>query len=111
MSGGEIFIPKMPSVKVIDLAKAIGKNIKLVEIGMRPGEKVHESLFSKEDCEFIFETNKFYIIEPTIRKFKNIKSLRNIKKKKLNKYFSYISNENKFLSTSEIKNLIKLNEK
>ena len=111
MSGGEIFIPKMPSVKVIDLAKAIGKNIKLVEIGMRPGEKVHESLFSKEDCEVIFETNKFYIIEPTIRKFKNIKSLRNIKKKKLNKYFSYISNENKFLSTSEIKNLIKLNEK
>ncbi len=111
MSGGEIFIPKMPSVKVTDLAKAIGKNIKLVEIGMRPGEKVHESLFSKEDCEFIFETNKFYIIEPTIRKFKHIKSLRNIKKKKLNKYFSYISNENKFLSTSEIKNLIKLNEK
>ena len=111
MSGGEIFIPKMPSVKVTDLAKSISKNIKMVETGLRPGEKVHESLFSKEDCEFIFETKNFYIIEPTIKRFKLIKSIKNTKRKKLNRYFSYISNENKFLSVSEIKNLIKLNEK
>ncbi len=111
MSGGEIFIPKMPSVRVTDLAKAIGGNIKLIETGMRPGEKIHESLFSKEDCQYILENKKLYLIEPTIIKFRRIKSFKKIKTKKIGRFFSYISNENKFLSISEIKNLIKLNEK
>ena len=50
MRGGEIFIPKIPSLKIVDLAKAINPNCDLKIIGMRPGEKVHEILLSKEEA-------------------------------------------------------------
>ena len=44
MQGGEIFIPKIPSIKILDLAFALKKNVKVKEIGLRPGEKLHEIL-------------------------------------------------------------------
>ena len=49
MNKGEIFIPKLPSVKIVDLAKSLGKNVKIKIIGMRPGEKLHELLSSSEE--------------------------------------------------------------
>ena len=58
MNGGEIFIPNMPSVKTIDLAKSINPSYKLKIIGLRPG-KNPETLFSKEDCEYILEKKIF----------------------------------------------------
>ena len=109
MNGGEIFIPKMPSVKTIDLAKSINPSYKLKIIGLRPGEKIHETLFSKEDCEYILETKNFYIIEPTIKKFFNYQQPKKVRFKRVKKNFSYNSNENNFLTIKEIKKLNKIN--
>jgi len=56
MEGGEIFVPKMPSIRITDLARAIAPNCKHRIVGMRPGEKLHETLVPKDDgiytCEF-----------------------------------------------------------
>lgn len=105
MNGGEIFIPKMPSVRTIDLARSINSNYKLKTVGLRPGEKIHETLFSEEDCEYILETKNSFIIEPTIKKFFNYKRTKKIKSKKIKKVFSYNSNQNKFLTIKEIQKL------
>ena len=64
MQGGEIFVPKIPSMKVIDLAKALCPECKLTEIGIRPGEKMHEVMITKDDRCVEFEDH--YVIKPTI---------------------------------------------
>ena len=65
MNGGEIFIPKIPSMKMIDLAKALCKECKLKEIGIRPGEKLHEVMITSDDRVIEFEDH--YVIKPTIQ--------------------------------------------
>ena len=82
MEGGEIFIPKMKSIRIIELAKLMSKNKFLVK-GIRPGEKLHETLFSSEEhqAQEIFEDKKKYIILPKILK-KNSK-FRRLKKSKI----------------------------
>ena len=109
MNGGEIFIPKMPSVRTVDLARSINPNYKLKVVGLRPGEKIHETLFSQEDCEYILETKNSYIIEPTIKKFFNYKKPKKIKYIRVKKIFSYNSYQNNFLTIAEIKRLNKQN--
>ena len=109
MNGGEIFIPKMPSVRTVDLARSINPNYKLKVVGLRPGEKIHETLFSEEDCEYILETKNSYIIEPTIKKFFNYKKPKKIKYIRVKKIFSYNSYQNNFLTIAEIKRLNKQN--
>ena len=64
MNGGEIFIPKIPSIKIVDLAKAMAPNIKKKIIGVRPGEKIHELMCQKEMSNQILEFKNFYIIIP-----------------------------------------------
>ncbi|BCZ19504.1 UDP-N-acetylglucosamine 4,6-dehydratase PseB [Helicobacter sp. NHP19-012] len=64
MHGGEIFVPKIPSMEIVDLAKALAPNIPLKTIGIRPGEKLHEVMISADDKALEFES--FYILEPTI---------------------------------------------
>ncbi|GAB6074223.1 UDP-N-acetylglucosamine 4,6-dehydratase (inverting) [Nautilia lithotrophica] len=64
MQGGEIFVPKIPSMKVVDLAKALCPECKLKEIGIRPGEKMHEVMITKDDRCVEFEDH--YVIKPTI---------------------------------------------
>jgi len=64
MQGGEIFVPKIPSMKVIDLAKALCPECKLKEIGIRPGEKMHEVMITKDDRCVEFKDH--YVIKPTI---------------------------------------------
>jgi len=64
MQGGEIFVPKIPSMKMVDLAKALCEECRLKEIGIRPGEKLHEVMITRDDrC---VEFNDHYVIEPTI---------------------------------------------
>jgi len=62
--GGEIFIPKIPSLKITDLAKAIGPNCKLEIIGIRPGEKVHEEMITISDSFYTYELADHYVILP-----------------------------------------------
>ena len=64
MRGGEIFIPKIPSMKVIDLARSIAPKCKIKIIGIRPGEKIHEVLISEDEAKNTYETNDMYIIRP-----------------------------------------------
>lgn len=62
MDGGEIFIPKIPSMKIIDLAKAIAPNCKIKTIGIRAGEKIHETLISEHEKKFTTECTNYYLI-------------------------------------------------
>lgn len=64
MKGGEIFIPKIPSSKLIDIAEIIAPNLPMIETGIRPGEKLHEILLNKEESLHCVEYDDYYIIEP-----------------------------------------------
>ena len=64
MHGGEIFVPKVPSMAIIDLAKAIGPKCKHEEVGIRPGEKLHEVLVAVDDARRTVELEQFYVIQP-----------------------------------------------
>lgn len=112
MSGGEIFIPKIPSLKVTDIAKAIMPDCKIDIIGIRPGEKLHEMMFSSENARTTIEFKDHFVITPEIQfSNNNISYLKNPIKEK-GKYvkedLSYCSNTNSnFLSVSDIQKLIK----
>ena len=67
MQGGEIFVPKIPSMRMIDLARAMSKENNYRVIGIRPGEKLHEAMITKEDSLRTIEFDDHYVIMPTIR--------------------------------------------
>lgn len=62
--GGEVFVPKIPSYKITDVAKAIGPNCEQKIVGIRPGEKLHEEMITETDSLNTIETNKYYVICP-----------------------------------------------
>jgi len=64
MHGGELFIPKIPSMRIVDLARAIGPECELVDVGIRPGEKLHEVMVSEDDARHTVEHDHFYAILP-----------------------------------------------
>lgn len=66
MHGGEIFVPKIPSMRIIDLAKALAPNLQTKIIGIRPGEKLHEIMISPDDARITLEFDEFYLIKPSI---------------------------------------------
>jgi len=97
MKGGEIFIPKLPSVNIVDLANAIAPNLQKKIIGIRPGEKIHEYLCTNDDSKYTYNFRDFYLISPSIRiSNKNIKyNIINNKKGRLVKNnFDYNSKSN-----------------
>ena len=105
MRKGEVFIPKMPSLKIIDLAKSLSPNSKIKFIGMRPGEKLHELLSSVDEAQNMVEFKKYFIIKPSI--FKTNLNLK--KSKKVKKNFYYSSNKNQeFLSVDQISKYLDL---
>jgi FlaA1/EpsC-like NDP-sugar epimerase len=62
--GGEIYVPKIPSYKIMDVAKAIGPNCEFPNVGIRPGEKLHEEMITETDSLNTIETKKYYVIMP-----------------------------------------------
>lgn len=64
--GGEIFIPKIPSYKICDVATAIAPNLSQVEIGIRPGEKLHEEMITVTDALDTIDLGKYYVILPSV---------------------------------------------
>jgi UDP-N-acetylglucosamine 4,6-dehydratase/5-epimerase len=64
MEGGEVFIPKIPSTKVTDLARAIAPQAQIDTIGIRPGEKLHEMLISEDEARHTVELDKMYVVQP-----------------------------------------------
>ncbi len=67
MQGGEIFVPKIPSMRVVDLALALAPNLPTKIIGIRPGEKLHEIMCPADDSHRTIEFNDHFVIEPTIK--------------------------------------------
>ena len=105
--GGEIFVPKIPSYRIIDLAKAIGPSCKINIIGIRPGEKIHEEMITTSDSYSTYEFENLYmILPPDLQLLKRYQDL-GIKLKKVDIGFTYNSGTNKkFLEVDEIRNLI-----
>lgn len=114
MNGGELFVPKIPSLRVIDLVKALGPNLKIKIIGIRPGEKIHEEMITESDSLNSIEFKDYYVIlsnainhdKPNLN-YINQKNLFYKKGKVTKKPFSYNSKNNKkFLSIQQLKELI-----
>jgi UDP-N-acetylglucosamine 4,6-dehydratase/5-epimerase len=110
MWGGELFIPKIPSYKIMDVAKAIAPEAKYAIVGIRPGEKLHEEMITETDALNSVEFEKYFVILPSTKLW-NIEKFRKESNSSIGKMcefgFSYNSNNNKeFLSVEDIKKLI-----
>ena len=66
MKGGELYVPRIPSMKIIDLANAVSPGTKLEEIGMRPGEKLHEEMISSDDSRRTIILENRYVVTPVV---------------------------------------------
>ena len=66
MQGGEIYVKKVPSAKVVDIAHAVSPDAEQQVVGIRPGEKLHEQMISSEDAHYTFEYDGYYKIMPAI---------------------------------------------
>ena len=103
--GGEIFVPKIPSFRIVDMAKAIDSKPKLNFIGIRAGEKMHEEMISENDLPLTYDLGKYYAIisQSNTNLYNYYKN-----KKKINLDKSYNSKDNQYyLSVNDIKNIIK----
>jgi UDP-N-acetylglucosamine 4,6-dehydratase len=67
MQGGEVFVPKIPSIRITDLVKAMAPHLRTQIIGIRPGEKLHEIMCPQDDSHLTFEFDDHYVIQPTIK--------------------------------------------
>ncbi len=100
-NGGEIFIPKMNSIKMLDLIKLLDTKAKIKVIGIRPGEKLHESLFSFDEARSVYQNKSSFIIYSENLVFKKKYG------KKLNKKNAYMSSDVNFLSKKKIASYLK----
>jgi UDP-N-acetylglucosamine 4,6-dehydratase (inverting) len=113
MWGGELFVPKIPSYRILDVAEAVAPECKQNIVGIRPGEKLHEEMITQSDALNTIEFEDYYVILPSIRiwskeKFINKSNFR--KGRPCEEGFSYNSNTNQhFLSVNELKKLIEEN--
>ena len=106
MKGAEIFIPKIPSMNIVDLAKAIAPDCKIKEIGIRPGEKLHEALIGIEDSRDKIEFEDKYIILPEFSWYKK-QPKRWTEGKVVSEEFGYYSDNNDWwLSVDELKEIL-----
>lgn len=107
--GGEIFVSKIPSFKVVDLSRALNPNGNIKEIGIRKGEKIHEIMITSENSITTYEYDDYFVIYPSLEFINNNKDLIS-KGKKVEKGFEYSSETNSWwLSVEEIQNLLKSN--
>ena len=104
-SGGETFISKIPSFKVTDLAEAMLPGCKMPQVGIRPGEKLHEIMVTVEDSATTYEYDKHFIVYPQV--VWNDKQKVNANGRKVEEGFSYSSgNNNEWLSVEDIRELL-----
>ena len=109
MSGGEIFVPKIPSMRIIDLVTCMSGEGQYEEVGIRPGEKLHETMIPREESLNCIDMDNYYIIQPMFSWWNTDKlksSIRN-KGKAVSKSFEYSSDTNKdFVTIDDIKNIL-----
>ena len=104
MTGGELYVPRIPSMKIIDLAHAVAPDAKLEEIGMRPGEKLHEEMISADDSRRTIILENRYVVTPVVAEW----GYKQPKGTRMSEGMAYRSDTNDFwMSESDIKNFIK----
>jgi UDP-N-acetylglucosamine 4,6-dehydratase len=107
MQGGELFVPKIPSLHIMDLAKAIAPGVKTEIIGIRPGEKIHEVMISSDDAINTLEFDTYFVIQPAHPWWDNIKYIEINGGKKVKDDFKYSSDLNdQWLSIDDLKNML-----
>jgi UDP-N-acetylglucosamine 4,6-dehydratase len=106
--GGEIFIPKIPSYRITDVATAVAPNCEQIIVGIRPGEKIHEEMITSSDSFYTYDLGKYYTILPSVPNFKINDFIISFGAKKVAEGFSYDSGTNKEWETIEsLRTLIK----
>ena len=92
--GGELFVPKIPSYKIMDVAEAIGPKCSKPIVGIRPGEKIHEEMITSSDSFYTYDLGMYYTILPTTHMWKLDDYLKTFKAQKVPSGFSYNSGDN-----------------
>lgn len=107
--GGEIFVPKIPSYRITDVADAVAPDCEQVVVGIRPGEKVHEEMITPSDSLYTYDLGKYYTILPTTHRWNLNDYISHFDSKPVEKGFSYNSFENSEWETVEsLRELIKI---
>ena len=105
--GGELFVPKIPSYRITDLAQAIGPECKHPVIGIRPGEKVHEEMITSSDSFTTYDLGEYYVILPQVPNWNLDDYIKQLGAKPVPAGFNYSSGTNHdFLSVEELRTLI-----
>ena len=99
--GGELFVPKIPSYKIIDVAKAIGPECEIKKVGIRPGEKIHEEMITSSDSFTSYDLGKYYVILPQVPNWNLNEYISNFNAKLVEHGFSYSSDKNTEWETVE----------
>ena len=104
VKGGEIFVPKIPSYRIIDVAEAIDPNCEKKVIGIRPGEKIHEEMITQSDSQSTVDLGKYFGNLANNQALRDTKLLQKYNAKKCRKNFHIIvGNNTEFLSINELK--------
>jgi UDP-N-acetylglucosamine 4,6-dehydratase len=106
MIGGEVFIPKLKSYNIIQLAKCIEKDAEIKIVGIRPGEKLHESMLSSNESYKTLINNNYFIVLPEINLNKNYEEKYGTKYKNINEEYS--SGENELIDNNDLIEMINL---
>ena len=99
--GGELFVPKIPSYRIMDVAEAIGPNCEKPVVGIRPGEKIHEEMITASDSYNTWDLGKYYVILPQKTRFALEEFVKTFSAKKVHEGFNYNSGENDEWETVE----------
>lgn len=99
--GGELFVPKIPSYKIMDVAKAIGPNCEHRTNGIRPGEKIHEEMITSSDSFTTYDLGKYYVILPQVTNWKLDDYIKHFNAKLVPQGFHYTSENNTEWETVE----------
>ena len=107
--GGEIYVPKIPSYRVTDVATAVGPDCEQRIIGIRPGEKIHEEMITSSDSFFTYDLGKYYVILPQMPKWNINDFIKSFSAQKVKEGFTYNSGENEeWVSVEDLRKLIKI---
>ncbi|MEL7001568.1 MAG: UDP-N-acetylglucosamine 4,6-dehydratase (inverting) [Bacteroidota bacterium] len=106
--GSEIFVPKIPSYKITDVAEAIAPECKQEVVGIRPGEKMHEEMITSSDSFYTYDLGKYYVILPAIHNWELADFIDHFNAKKVTEGFTYNSGDNsEWVNVKELRSLIK----
>ena len=106
--GGELFVPKIPSYRIMDVAEAIGPDCEKKVIGLRPGEKIHEEMITSSDSFYTYDLGKYYTILPSQHRWDLDDYIDHFNAKKVKMDFRYNSGENtEWVTVEDLRTLIK----